>query len=74
MLKMWSIITAKYIFMYIMMKDVFIFRHGQTDKNLAQKWQGSGCDDVLNETGKNRQNYCLKKLKIWDWKNFIVLL
>ena len=52
MLKMWSIITSKYIFMYIMMKDVFIFRHGQTDKNLAQKWQGSGCDDVLNETGR----------------------
>lgn len=63
MLKMWSIITAKYIFMYIMMKDVFIFRHGQTDKNLAQKWQGSGCDDVLNETGKKQAELLSEKVK-----------
>lgn len=49
--------------MYIMMKDIFIFRHGQTDKNLAQKWQGSGCDDVLNETGKKQAEALSEKVK-----------
>jgi probable phosphoglycerate mutase len=35
-----------------MKKNFYIFRHGQTDKNLAEIWQGNGSDDVLNETGK----------------------
>lgn len=34
-----------------MKKDIYIFRHGQTDKNLAHIWQGSGTDDLLNENG-----------------------
>lgn len=46
-----------------MKKDIFIFRHGQTDKNLAQKWQGSGCDDVLNETGKKQAEALSEKVK-----------
>ena len=53
----------KNIFMYIMKKNIFIFRHGQTDKNLAQKWQGSGCDDVLNETGKKQAEALSEKVK-----------
>ena len=30
----------KIYYSYIMVKNVFIFRHGQTDKNLAGLWQG----------------------------------
>ncbi len=46
-----------------MKKNIFIFRHGQTDKNLAQKWQGSGCDDALNETGKQQAKTLAFKVK-----------
>lgn len=39
--------------MSIMRKiNVYVVRHGQTDMNVAQKWQGSGSDCLLNETGK----------------------
>ena len=34
-----------------MKKDFYVFRHGQTDMNLARRWQGSGIDVPLNETG-----------------------
>ena len=49
-----------------MKKNIFIFRHGQTDKNLAQKWQGSGCDDVLNETGKQQAKELADKVKDFE--------
>lgn len=49
-----------------MKKNIFIFRHGQTDKNLAQMWQGSGCDDVLNETGKQQAKKLADKVKNFD--------
>ena len=53
----------KNIFMIIMKKDFFIFRHGQTNKNLENKWQGSGCDDVLNETGQKQAKNLADKVK-----------
>ena len=34
-----------------MKKDFYIFRHGQTDMNLAGRWQGRSHDMPLNETG-----------------------
>lgn len=34
-----------------MKKDFYVFRHGQKDMNLAGRWQGSGIDVPLNETG-----------------------
>ena len=49
-----------------MKKNIFIFRHGQTNKNLAQMWQGSGCDDVLNETGKQQAKNLADKVKSFD--------
>ncbi|MBE6443905.1 MAG: histidine phosphatase family protein [Alphaproteobacteria bacterium] len=34
-----------------MRKDFYIFRHGETDENLAGRWQGCGVDFPLNQTG-----------------------
>lgn len=34
-----------------MRKDFYIFRHGETDLNQQKRWQGSGMDYNLNETG-----------------------
>ena len=34
-----------------MRKDFYIFRHGETDENLAKRWQGNGVDVPLNTTG-----------------------
>lgn len=34
-----------------MRKDFYIFRHGETDLNKLNCWQGSGMDYDLNETG-----------------------
>lgn len=34
-----------------MRKDFYIFRHGQTDYNLAKRWQGKSVDTPLNQTG-----------------------
>ena len=54
----------KYIFLLIMSKiNVYILRHGQTDLNLAQKWQGSGSDVLLNETGKKQAEALGEKIK-----------
>ena len=53
----------KYIITEIMTKNVFIFRHGQTDKNLAQQLQGSGCDDSLNATGMQQAEELAQKVK-----------
>ena len=32
-------------------KEFYVFRHGQTDMNLAGRWQGCSIDLELNETG-----------------------
>ena len=37
-----------------MRQDFYIFRHGQTDYNQSGRWQGSGIDAPLNETGKEQ--------------------
>ena len=34
-----------------MRKDFYIFRHGETDYNLAGCWQGQSIDAPLNATG-----------------------
>lgn len=52
----------KNIIAEIMIKNVFIFRHGQTNKNLAQKLQGSGCDDALNATGEQQAEALAQKV------------
>ena len=43
-------------FFTIMKKNLYIFRHGQTDFNLHNIWQGCQCNPDLNETGR-RQAY-----------------
>ena len=53
--------------MTIMRKiNVYVLRHGQTDMNVAQKWQGSGSDCLLNETGKAQLKIVGKYLKETD--------
>lgn len=34
-----------------MRKDFYIFRHGETNHNKENRWQGSGTETLLNETG-----------------------
>ncbi len=34
------------------MREIYIFRHGQTDYNLNRKIQGQGIDSSINETGR----------------------
>ncbi len=34
-----------------MQKDVYIFRHGETDYNKEKRWQGCGIDSELNAAG-----------------------
>lgn len=46
-----------------MKKKIFIFRHGQTDKNVARIWQGASIDVELNETGKQQAQQLASKLK-----------
>lgn len=46
-----------------MRKDFYVFRHGQTDYNLANRWQGKGIDADLNETGLAQAQSLAEKLK-----------
>ncbi len=46
-----------------MVKNVFIFRHGQTDKNLAGLWQGYSIDVPLNKTGLEQAEQLAEKVK-----------
>ena len=46
-----------------MRKDFYIFRHGQTDYNLANRWQGSSIDADLNETGLSQAENLAERLK-----------
>ena len=43
--------------------DFYVFRHGQTDMNVAQLWQGSQSDCLLNEVGKKQAEELGKKVK-----------
>lgn len=45
------------------MKHIYIFRHGQTDLNVANRWQGCECDASLNNTGFEQANALGKKVK-----------
>lgn len=46
-----------------MRKDFYIFRHGETDYNLEGRWQGSGIDTVLNQTGILQAETLAEKMK-----------
>ena len=46
-----------------MRKDFYIFRHGETDYNLAGKWQGSSVDLDLNSTGLQQAELLADKMK-----------
>ena len=43
--------------------DFFICRHGETDKNVAGVWQGSGTDAVLNDVGHKQAEELAQKLR-----------
>jgi probable phosphoglycerate mutase len=45
-----------------MHKDFYIFRHGETDENLAGRWQGNGVDFPLNATGVSQAEILAKKI------------
>ena len=46
-----------------MKKDFYIFRHRQTDMNVAGRWQGCGIDLPLNETGRKQARDLAEELK-----------
>ncbi|MBQ8677986.1 MAG: histidine phosphatase family protein [Alphaproteobacteria bacterium] len=45
-----------------MRKDFYIFRHGETDYNQAQRWQGQGVDIDLNANGRQQAEVLAQKL------------
>ena len=46
-----------------MRKDVYLFRHGQTDANKELRWQGCGINLSLNEEGRVQAFSVLEKLR-----------
>lgn len=46
-----------------MKKEVYLFRHGQTDKNLVNVWQGSRIDELLNEEGLKQAESLAKSVR-----------
>lgn len=46
-----------------MRKDFYVFRHGETDLNKQKRWQGSGMDYDLNQTGTEQAELAVEKLK-----------
>ena len=46
-----------------MHKDFYIFRHGETDYNLAGRWQGQSVDFELNDTGLKQAENLSKRMK-----------
>ena len=46
-----------------MRKDFYIFRHGETDENLAGRWQGQSVDFPLNKTGEKQAEELAEKIK-----------
>lgn len=45
-----------------MRKDVYLFRHGETDANKERRWQGCGFDLPLNDTGLRQARELVSKL------------
>lgn len=43
--------------------DIFVFRHGQTEMNAAQRWQGSGIDSLLTDVGKEQARELGEKVR-----------
>lgn len=43
--------------------DFYIFRHGETDLNKQKRWQGSGMDYDLNQTGIEQAGALVDKLE-----------
>ncbi len=43
--------------------DIFVFRHGQTEMNVAQRWQGSGIDSLLTDLGKEQAQRLGEKVR-----------
>lgn len=46
-----------------MRKNFYVFRHGETELNKQKRWQGSGMDYDLNETGVVQAQSLVEKLK-----------
>ena len=46
-----------------MRKDFYVFRHGETDYNRTNRWQGQGVDFDLNETGHIQAQLLADKIK-----------
>ncbi|MBR1778729.1 MAG: histidine phosphatase family protein [Alphaproteobacteria bacterium] len=46
-----------------MQKEFYVFRHGQTDMNVAGRWQGQGIDLPLNEIGCQQAQELAEQLK-----------
>lgn len=45
-----------------MKRNVYIFRHGETDYNLEYRWQGCGLDPVLNGNGLDQAKKLAEKV------------
>ncbi len=46
-----------------MLKKIYVFRHGETELNRQKRWQGSGMDYDLTETGFVQAKKLAQKLK-----------
>jgi len=46
-----------------MAKDFYLFRHGETDYNMQQRWQGQGVDIDLNANGRIQAQQLADKLQ-----------
>lgn len=51
---------------YYIMKNFYVFRHGQTNMNVLNIWQGSKTDTELNATGKSQALELKKKIILLD--------
>lgn len=49
-----------------MQKDFYIFRHGETDYNLAGRWQGQSIDAPLNQTGIEQAKILSERAKAFN--------
>lgn len=46
-----------------MRKDFYVFRHGETELNRENRWQGAGADYDINQTGVEQGNKLAEKLR-----------
>ena len=49
-----------------MKRNVYIFRHGETNYNLENRWQGCGIDSVLNNNGLEQTRALAEKVTSLD--------